>query len=250
MATRTWLAVAALLVLAASSARAETITIVGDPWCPYNCEAGGDRPGFAIEIAKEIFAAVGIDVRYQNVDWENAIKDTRTGKYTAIVGATREDAPDFVFPTQEIGKSVNAVVVRAADTWKYEGPQSFSARRVGTIKDYAYGTELDGWFKEHPPAFVAEGDDPKDLMMKKLLAKEIDTFIEDRAVMAYYVRQKGVTNVITVAGMVGKAMPVYIAFSPANQKSATYARQFSEGIEKLGKSGKLKEIYARYGYSR
>ena len=47
------LAVALLVPMAAN---AETINIVSDEWCPYNCEPGSDRPGFGIEIAMEAYA--------------------------------------------------------------------------------------------------------------------------------------------------------------------------------------------------
>lgn len=63
-----WLpSLALLLAVVLQCARAETITIVADPWCPYNCEPGSDEPGFMVEIARRVFAEAGIEVRYETV---------------------------------------------------------------------------------------------------------------------------------------------------------------------------------------
>lgn len=235
-----------LLLLCAAPAAAETITIVGDPWCPYNCEPDSDRPGFGIEIAKEVFTSQWLEVRYQTLSWEEALEGTRKGAYTAVIGASREDAPDFVFPEREVGSSSDIFVTRAGDPWKYASPESLTGRRVGAIKAYSYGEVLDAWFAQHPPAVEVEGEDPKGLLMKKLLAKEIDVFVEDRAVMIEYARSRGVLRLLDFAGSPEEATPVYIAFSPANPKSAAYARQLSEGIERLERSGRLRAILGRY----
>ena len=40
---------------------------------------------------------------------------------------------------------------------------------------------------------------------------------------------------------------VYIAFSPANKKSAEYAAILDRGVERLRASGELDEIMAHYG---
>lgn len=247
MKSFTWVTLAGLVLLAAAVANAETVTIVGDPWCPYNCEAVGNRPGFGIEIAKEVFGAGRIEVAYQTLSWDVAVEKTRAGEFTAIIGASKEDAPDFVFPQRAIGSSNNVVVVRAGDPWKYSGLESLAGRRVGAIKAYSYGPILDAWFARHPAAVEVEGDDPKTLLMKKLLGKEIDVFIEDTAVMADYVLRGGLLSLVSVAGNADDPTPVYIAFSPANKKSVAYARQLDEGIDRLEKSGRLREILAKYG---
>jgi polar amino acid transport system substrate-binding protein len=238
---------AAAALLTTAAAHAETITIVGDPWCPYNCEATGERPGFGIEIAREVFGPAGIEVAYRNVSWDDAIAKTRTGVFTAVIGASKEDAPDFVFPARAIGSSNNIVVVRAGDPWKYAGPGSLLGRRIGAIKAYSYGEELDAWFAKHPPEVSVEGEDPKALLMKKLIGKQIDVFIEDTAVMADFVKSSGALGLVSVAGNADDPTPVHIAFSPANKKSAGYARQLAEGIDRLEKSGRLREILAKYG---
>ncbi len=54
-----------------SSAQEEqkTITLAADIWCPYNCDSKDERPGFMVELAKEIFQKKGINVQYVIVPW-------------------------------------------------------------------------------------------------------------------------------------------------------------------------------------
>lgn len=243
------LALMALLVAGAGPAGAETVTVVGDPWCPYNCEPESERPGFGIEIAREALAFAGHDLHYRTLPWDEALAEVRKGTFTAVIGASKDEVPDFVFPERPIGSSNDVVVARAGDPWKYAGPESLAGRRVGGIKDYSYGEVLDAWFEKHPAAVLVEGDDPKELLMKKLLAKDIDAFVEDTAVMADYARRRGVLGLIAIAGRAADPTPVYVAFSPAHPRAAELARQLTEGIAKLEKSGRLAAILARYGMS-
>jgi len=88
-------------------ALAETITIVADEWCPYNCEENSDLPGFLIEIARLVFSAHGHSVRYIVMPWKRAVYEVEQGRFNAIAGALKNDAPGFVFPETENGFSQN-----------------------------------------------------------------------------------------------------------------------------------------------
>ncbi|MEQ1790535.1 MAG: hypothetical protein ABL857_08835, partial [Rickettsiales bacterium] len=43
----------------AHAAEQTTINIVADEWCPFNCDPESDKPGYVIELAKEIFKPYG-----------------------------------------------------------------------------------------------------------------------------------------------------------------------------------------------
>ena len=78
----------ALAVLSpVATAGAETLTLVADEWCPYNCTPGDEKPGFLVEIVKKVFEPQGFTVDYKIVPWARAIRDTRAGRYSAILGA-------------------------------------------------------------------------------------------------------------------------------------------------------------------
>ncbi len=55
---------ACLALSAAGVARGEVLVIAADLWCPISCAADSPRPGIFVELARDIFAEAGIQVRY------------------------------------------------------------------------------------------------------------------------------------------------------------------------------------------
>lgn len=232
------------------NAQAATITIVADEWCPYNCEPGSDKPGFMIEIAQKTLGAAGHTIDYKNMPWSRAIDEARKGKFDAIVGAAKDDAPDFVYPSVSLGVSGSIFAVRKGETWKYAGIDSLAGHSIGVIQDYSYDDDFDKYVeanaKDSAKLQVAAGESALETNIKKLEAKRIDAMVEDKSVLNYALSQMGKAGAFDVAGALGDA-EVYIAFSPAKKESAEYAKLLSEGLQKLRASGELKTILAKYG---
>lgn len=232
--------------------QAATITIAADQWCPYNCEPGSATPGFMIEIAQKVLGEAGHTIEYSNLPWSRAIDEARKGKYTAIVGAAKDDAEDFVFPGNALGISKTVFAIRKGDPWKYSGIASLAGVSVGTIQDYSYSEEFDAYVaanaKDSAKIQVATGEDALSTNIKKLEAKRIGAFVEDNAVLQYELKQAGKAGAFDVAGDLGDA-ELFIAFSPALPESKEYARLLGEGVAKLRASGELATILAKYGVS-
>lgn len=239
----------AALLLTPIPVAADTITLVADNWCPYNCGAADANPGILIEVAKYALTKAGHTVEYSNVPWARAIEDSRSGKYTGIVGAYKDDAPDFVFPEKGIMPSSNDFFVKSGSAWKFSGIASLDTVSLGTIKDYSYGEEIDTYVTANVsnPAKVqvAGGDDALTKNIEKLLAGRVDVLIEDAAVMNYELKTSGKTGQVSEAGAFG-GDDVYIAFSPANPKAAEFAKALSEGLKELEANGELAKIKAKY----
>ncbi|MBC7185238.1 MAG: ABC transporter substrate-binding protein, partial [Marinobacter sp.] len=125
------------------------VVIAADPWCPHNCQAGSDREGYMVEIAREAFGLAGIDVKYVNMSWARALQQARDGYIDAVVGALPEDAPDFIFPEEAIGFSSIALYTYPDNDWNYNGTESLQDQTLLAINGYAYSPELDDYIKEH-----------------------------------------------------------------------------------------------------
>ncbi|MCF8068017.1 MAG: transporter substrate-binding domain-containing protein [Desulfobacterales bacterium] len=232
-----------------SSVSADTIELVADEWCPYNCEPDSAAPGFIIEIAQTVFEKAGHDVIYKNVNWARAILQTRDGKHTAIVGASVGDAPDFIFPEEELGNLDTSFFIKTERNWEYTGIASLKDMSLGAIKGYAYGDELDTYISENKDSKTVQlstGDDALDNMINKLILGRVDVIIEDKNVLLLAAKEKGILDQIKHAGS-DTLDPLYIAFSPANPKSAEYAQILSDGLKELRASGKLNDILSKYG---
>lgn len=238
-----------LILLTPFSASADTITLVADIWCPYNCDPADANPGILIEVAKYGLEKAGHKVEYSNVPWARAIEDSRSGKYTGIVGAYKDDAPDFVYPDKGIMVSNNDFFVKKGSTWKFNGIESLKTISLGTIRDYSYGEEIDQYIAENQKDTtkiqMRAGDEALSKNIRKLIAGRIDVTIEDAAVMNYQLKQSGLSSQVVQAGTFG-GDDVHVAFSPANPKAAQYAEAVSVGLKELEKSGELEKIMAKY----
>ena len=228
----------------------DVITLRADEWCPYNCDPHSDAPGFIVEMAQVIFKKAGHSVDYDIMPWARAIQDTRKGKFNGIIGAGKEDAPDFIFPETEQAQMVNVFYVRKNDSWKYDGVGSLEGKVLGVIKDYTYIDDIDTYISEHEKnskkVQVASGESALDSNVKKLLAGRIDILIEDSNVMGLYIKKNLKENQLQTAGNLPPDM-LFIAFSPANPKSPSYAEIISKGIVELRQSGELNMILDKYG---
>ncbi len=234
-----------MMVMAFSfSVQADTITLVSDPWMPYTGVEGSGDNGFMIEIALETLSAAGHTVVYKNVDWDTAIEEARKGAYNAIVGAAKGDAPDFVFPENSQGESVNHFFVMKDNPWKYNGIESLKGKKIGVLKSYSYGDALDEYFKGNPNVTTEE----QLIKLLELMSEgKVDIIIENYYVFMLQCMKAYMLKEIADAGSDGIKDPVFIAFSPADSKSAEYAKIVSDGTEKLRQSGVLATIMDRYG---
>jgi polar amino acid transport system substrate-binding protein len=128
--------IAAFTVLETDPAKGDDfITLVADEWCPYNCAPNTDTPRFMIEIAQYAFERLGHTIRYEKIPWARAIRGTREGQYDGIVGAGREETPDFVFPEHGLGRAVHVFYVRQGEAWKYSGLASLEQISLGVVRD-------------------------------------------------------------------------------------------------------------------
>ena len=245
----------AILMMIAGNAHAETITLVADNWCPYNCDPKSEKPGFVIEIAQKAFGKHGISIDYSVVPWTRAIEDTRQNKYTAIVAASRTDAPDFVFPSIPQGHMHNAFYVKKGNPWRFKDVDSLASVSVGVITDYTYGDMIDAYISKHKGNLkyiqAISGDNALETNVKKLHAGRIGALIEGQYVMNYYLAEHNLSDTLEIAGLLPPSDTdnLYIAFSPQYPKAKEYAAILSKELEIMRNNGELKAILAKYNVS-
>ncbi len=88
-----------------STILADTIRIKADSWCPYNCEPDALKPGYTIEALKIIFENKGHTIEYSTTLWAQALNLARRGMIEAVVGASKNEVQNLIFPEEELGFS-------------------------------------------------------------------------------------------------------------------------------------------------
>lgn len=241
------------LVLSTSLVKAETLVLAADLWCPYNCEPGSEKPGFMVEIARQVFVRHDIAVDYRLMPWSRAVQSTREGEFHAVIGATLNDAPGFVFPELEQGRMRTALWAVPATQWRYESMSSLKDVVLGVSAGYSYGSVIDAYIADPLNSnyiHVLFGTDPLAQGLKMLSAGRIDVMVEDESVFRYYIEQRAGGDPYTNVGVIDNPATdtnVYIAFSPARAESSRLADLLSRGIPELRASGELAVILKRYG---
>jgi len=241
---RTLLALA--LGAAASSYAGETITVVADLWCPYNCQPGAAKEGIALDILRR--SLQGVEIKYQLMDWDQAITRSRAGEFDAIIGAARSDAPDFVFPAKSFAFTRNCFYASAKSAWRFSGYEDFAKVKLGVIKSYTYGDQADKYITGAKPEqlLVAAGETPLNDLIAALDAGKIDVLVSDKNVFSYTANELGKRDAYRMEGC-GDQDDIYIAFSPANKERAQQlADKVTAAIEELSKKKLMPAIYSRY----
>lgn len=238
------------LLLASSSLIADTITLKADYWMPFNGD-GKAETGYMLDIAKAVFEKQGHKVVFVTTPWETALVEARNGKCNGVIGAAVDDAPDFVYPEEEQGISIQIFCVKSGSPWKYAGIGSLKTIKLGVIKDYTYFKELDDYIAAFPSVIhFATGDTPLQDNLEKLLKGELGAVVDDRSVLRYTVAKmslQGKVAFTTGVGDAAKPSKLFIAFGPKTPKSAEYAKLLTNGMAALRTSGELKKILAKYG---
>lgn len=236
------------LLLIPTAAVAKTIVLAADKWCPYNCHPKDLHPGFIVEIATLIFKRADINVKYEIMPWSRAIDMAKQGIVHGIVGATKDEVPDFVFPQYKQGSSATAFFVRADETWRYNGMASLKKVMLGVIQDYDYGENMNRYIAARQGLGVdmITGDNATQVNINKLYNRRVTTILEDPIVLAYQVKQLNLNHNFIIAGTI-ETIDVYIAFSPEMDESKQYAKILDKGMTWLRKTDQLKRILDKYG---
>lgn len=244
--------VAALALATASGVRADTITLVADPWCPHNCEPGTDKPGYAIDIAKTVFEKAGHTVDYKVLPWTRALADTRAGKFDGAVGAGSTDGEGLVLPKEPIGQSQNGAYVKTSSAFAFAGIKSLEPVVTGVVLDYTYpgsfGEYVTANAKNAKRIVASAGNNALEQNLRRMIAgRGIDVVVDDVSVVGFNLKELNLAGEVKLAGTIDEADPIYIGFAGGKATSKAYADLLDAGIADLRKSGKLQEILGKYG---
>jgi polar amino acid transport system substrate-binding protein len=243
----------ALVLLAASAGLAaeKEIILGADVWCPYNCSVDGERPGYLIDLSKEIFAEHGYRIKYVILPWERALKSAKTGRIQAAIGAVRGNVDGHYIGRQSLGRDETILVVRNGEKFEYRGVSSLDHKRLGVITNYTYDNhgEIDRYIarkrKEGRWVTTIYNETPLDSLLKMLVNRRIDAFLENKNVAVYKAKQLGVDRLIDIVET-GTGDEIFFAFTP-NAQGRALAGILDDGIIEFHKSGRLKQLLDIYG---
>lgn len=240
------------LMLSVVSAHADVIKLRADLWCPYTCEAGAEKPGYMIEIAKIVFEKKGHKIDYKTQDWKKTLEEVRKGIVDGAVGAAKSTDVGFEYPDSSLGKVRLRFYTPNKATWTFSDAKSLESQQLGVVEGYTYNATIDPYVaanKNNSKRIVMfTGDDAVKDAMRKLHKNDLAVYYEDEGVFRYLVKELGFSSSdFRVAGRVSSIDDeLAIGFTKSNPKSKEWAKILSDGVEELRKSGELKKILVKY----
>lgn len=228
----------------------EPLSIRADVWFPINGLPNSDKPGYMIEMASTIMKQYGREVDYRTMPWERSLDQVRKGNFDCVVGAYKDDAPDFIFPELPWGRIETTIYVKSDSDWTYQGIDSLNDISIGTIGGYAYSEEIDAYvekYKDTSKVQVINANNALEQNIKKLLAGRLNALVESDLVLEAKLQEMGLEGQIKPAGQVRGATEMYIACSPAKEGMQEIVEQLNEGLIELRANDKLKPLLTKYG---
>lgn len=218
-------------------------------WCPQICPNNSEHPGYISEILNETINGLGTKFIRNEYPWSRAINNVVQGKSIALSAPAKQEAPNLIYPSIPIGIQRMCFFVNQQSNWAYTGVESLRGVIVGIASDTSI-EELNQYVKSYPENFQYQPYHDRFISqnVKKLNKGRIDTFIFTRNSTLYKLKKLGLHDEVKIAGCVSSA-PVYIAFSPAEQKrdlSIALADLFDQRMLQLIKENKVNSILGKY----
>jgi len=227
--------------------QAAEINVASIDWCPQLCQ-DTERPGYIIDTIEMVFTDSPFELDIKTYPWSRSIKLVETGRKHALLSPAKNEAPNLVYPRNEVGIQRMCFFTLKNSDWLYKGVESLKGLRIGIATD-ASPQELTEYIKnnQHQFQYMPYHENYVEQSFNKLKKNRVDTFLFTYNSTIYKMKNIGVFPDYKMAGCVSSAK-VYLAFSPQpNLNIKPMIDYFDERMDKIKASGALNNIMARYG---
>lgn len=240
-------AAATLLLSGPAAAQNREMTFVMDPFPPFTYEENGAAAGPMSDVLRAVCEAIKAPCKLEVYPWRRALKMAEEGEVDGIYAVARiPEREEHFYVSRPIIESAYGVFVHESSTLKYHVPADLSGYTVGAYGPSAASKALDGVAQDVPTLTkVIEVDNTT--LLRKLGGRrygELGAAIANVDVGNQLIKQERIAG-LKVAGIVSKAE--YSIGLSRKKVSPQLAQQFDAALDALAKSGKLREIAARYG---
>ena len=223
----------------------ETVTIgAEDDWAPYSSKVKGEARGFAVDLVREAYAAVGVDVKFVVLPYVRCMAMAKIGKLAGCFDAVPNGLiiHHYLWHARPLFKTHMNVYALAASREHDLTATSLEGKTVGVTRDYEYGDEFDlnGKIKREVSARNDQG-------FRKLLAGRMQYMAAEARIAKLVIAShaKEFDGKFRLVGTV--ATPgLYIAFTKASPEGAKYAQKFDAGYTLLLHGGRYKALEEKW----
>ncbi len=235
------------LMLGATAARAETVTLTTLDWCPYTCAALPEN-GLSTVIVTRAFKAMGYEVKVEFLPWQRAVQTAETDAKVAGYFPEYAGSFDKFTLSASLGDSPLGLVVPAGKSIADVGVPALSKLKLGVVSGYVNTEAVDKAIADKTLPVEAVKDDVTNL--RKVAAGRIDAAIIDEYVMRYELSANkelaGDRGKLAFNPTVLENKSLHIAFArtPLGEKMKA---AFDDGLRKIDVKAIQAEYFSRLG---
>ncbi|MFC4161737.1 substrate-binding periplasmic protein [Chitinimonas lacunae] len=237
-----WLSI---LWLCAVAAQADSVTLgVEDDWAPYAAKVGNEAHGFAVDLVRAAYEAVGVEVSLVALPYARCMAEARVGKLVGCFDAARNSLLEerYFWHRQPLFRARVQIYAPSHSRDSDLTLRQLEGRVVGVTNGYEYGEEF-----ERNPRILRSVSNRDEHSFRKLLARRVDYVIAYEKVAEYLMAENAAdfrgrfkpVGVVTEAGL-------YIAFSKKHPDAPHYLEKFNRGLDAIMRNGKYRQIEASW----
>jgi len=244
-----WLCCIPFLV-SVSYCHAEIIKIASIDWPPQLIQDQKER-GYIGDIIEHIFKDGPYTLVIKTYPWSRAIALVKSGEVDALLAPAKVEAPELLYPVQEVGMQRMCFVTKSGSTFQYTGTDSLKGMRIGYAQDTSVSQELTAYMFQHSEQFhtMPYNGQYIDRSLGKLALGRLDAFLFTYNSTVYELQKLGKFGFYRMAGCDYSAK-VFLAFTPQaklHNKIKRLSNFFDQKMLQLKNSGKLQPIMDNYG---
>jgi len=246
---------------------ADTFTIVGEEFAPFEFKQGTEVVGIDVDIARHILNKLGIEPEFKILPWKRAWSQVEEGEVEAVFTTSRKDKrkPFVIYPKEDMWVSDFVFFVKSDKrTKKFDGFNSAvqNKLKVGIIPGNSYHSSF--WsafpYKDGSTTFLGDLDKSENLNtqlkqakdlesnLKKLAKGRIDLVIADRTVGQYTAKLHGISDQISFyeKPLYGKGYPMPFVKNSKYPKLSEIAEKYEAELKAIKKSGEYEIIMNKW----
>lgn len=230
-----------LLLFASIAPLAHALTLaVEDSWEPY---ANADGTGMSVEIVREAYRSVGMDVNFEVLPYARLLLEVKAGRYVGGFNVAREASRenDFLWGGEML------FLARAHYYQHVSRPLSARSsrelrhgERIGVIRGYEYGDLF------HDNDAIAKiWADRHDQIIRMLQIGRVDSVILFEKTANLFFREMHLGEEI-LAAFPSEPSRIYVAFSRSHPLAGYYLGKLDEGLARIRANGTYQAIIDKY----
>ncbi|XYK80287.1 MAG: substrate-binding periplasmic protein [Labrenzia sp.] len=226
--------------------RGGTLIAGAGDYRPYNIVEGEEVRGMDFEVIETILGKLGCDLVKVPLPWTRHLNALRNGTVDIATPVTKTPEREaFAYFSAPYIQADEVLFVRAENVDTYESLGDFfqNDKRLGVVRDYAYGGSFPALSEAYP--HLIEMTDSLELNLKQLELGRVDAILGETYVVTSEIQSLGLSKVIKPTNAIVASEPNYIMFSKRSV-SQDFVAAFSKELQTMQENGEFDRITARY----